>query len=65
MDNIKLGHDFATQASLERVWERVSASIAADEVRSEFRLLTDEDLTMVAAAGDPTANQGDTPKPLI
>ena len=52
MAELNLRYDFATNESMARVWQRVATSIEADEHRAEFRLLSDDELEFVAAAGD-------------
>lgn len=66
MADIDLRFDFSTPEILDRVWARVQAAVAADERRAQLQLagdevveLADEDLEMLAAAGDPFARQPD------
>lgn len=64
MADIDLRFDFSTPEILDRVWARVQAAVAADERRAQLQLasdevveLADEDLEMLAAAGDPFAKK--------
>lgn len=60
MSGFDLKFDFSTPEIADRVWNRVATAIRADEMREGFRLLEDEDLEMLAAAGDPNGyGEGD------